>query len=46
MIQGADDPYGTTRQLDLIAAGVGDRSSGWCCPASATHPHLEAEAAC
>ena len=44
-IQGADDPYGTTRQLDLIAAGVRGPFERLVLPAVGHAPHLEAEAA-
>ena len=44
-IQGADDPYGTTRQLDLIEAGVRGPFERLVLPGVGHAPHLEAEAA-
>ena len=44
-IQGADDPYGTTRQLDLIAAGVRGPFERLVLPGVGHAPHLEAGAA-
>jgi len=42
VIQGADDPYGTTRQLDLIAAGVRGPLERLVLPGLGHAPHLEA----
>ena len=42
VIQGADDPYGTTRQLDLIEAGVGGPFERIVLPGVGHAPHLEA----
>jgi pimeloyl-ACP methyl ester carboxylesterase len=41
VIQGADDPYGTTRQLDLIAAGVGGPCERMVVAGVGHAPHLE-----
>jgi len=43
-IQGADDPYGTTRQLDLIAAGVRGPFERLVLADVGHAPHLEATA--
>ena len=40
-IQGDDDPYGTTRQLDLIAAGVGGPCERLVLAGVGHAPHLE-----
>jgi pimeloyl-ACP methyl ester carboxylesterase len=45
VIQGADDPYGTTRQLDLIEAGVRGPFERLVLPDVGHAPHLEAEGA-
>ncbi len=44
VIQGEDDPYGTTRQVDLIAAGVHGRCEQLLLPGVGHAPHLEAPA--
>jgi pimeloyl-ACP methyl ester carboxylesterase len=44
VIQGADDPYGTTRQLDLIEAGVRGPFERLVLPGVGHAPHLEDEA--
>ena len=44
VVQGADDPYGTTRQVDLIAAGVGGPCDVLLLPGVGHAPHLEAPA--
>jgi pimeloyl-ACP methyl ester carboxylesterase len=42
VIQGADDPYGTTRQLDLIEHGVAGPVERLVLPGVGHAPHLEA----
>jgi pimeloyl-ACP methyl ester carboxylesterase len=42
VIQGADDPYGTTRQVDLIEGGVAGPFGRLVLPAVGHAPHLEA----
>jgi pimeloyl-ACP methyl ester carboxylesterase len=42
MIQGDNDPYGTTRQLDLIAKGVRGPVERLLLPGVGHAPHLEA----
>jgi pimeloyl-ACP methyl ester carboxylesterase len=44
VVQGADDPYGTTRQVDLIAAGVSGPCDVLLLPGVGHAPHLEAPA--
>ena len=44
VVQGADDPYGTTRQVDLIAAGLGGPCDVLLLPGVGHAPHLEAPA--
>jgi pimeloyl-ACP methyl ester carboxylesterase len=42
LIQGADDPYGSVRQLDLIACGVSGPTEQLVLPGVGHAPHLEA----
>jgi pimeloyl-ACP methyl ester carboxylesterase len=42
VIQGADDPYGTLRQVDLVEAGVSGRVERLVLPGAGHAPHLEA----
>ncbi len=42
VVQGADDPYGTTAQLDAIEAGNGGTTQRVLLPAVGHAPHLEA----
>jgi pimeloyl-ACP methyl ester carboxylesterase len=42
VIQGADDPYGTTHQVDLIADGVRGPVERLLLPGIGHAPHLEA----
>jgi pimeloyl-ACP methyl ester carboxylesterase len=42
VVQGDDDPYGTTHQVDLIAAGVGGPCDVLLLPGVGHAPHLEA----
>ncbi|MDJ0720193.1 MAG: alpha/beta hydrolase [Desulfobacterales bacterium] len=42
VIQGLDDPYGTVRQVEAIAGGIGPRARAYLIPSCGHAPHREA----